>query len=377
MIKKQYFLVSLLMLVCNLELHASRSMYVDNFEIIIGDNNAENALLIYAQSNGIKTLLLYGLHIVNNNHNLTNTSTNSILADFIYKAKTNYDILYVGATAENEDFFTNVIDTYNNSRNDALEKFDIYNLEFEYWSDSATGAGGYYCTSYLTPNGLPCTVDGAFQYYISILQTMNTLASNNIHAIITEAYVGWTTEEQAHIIGANVDRLRLHAYVSDPNNAFNYSDNRLIDFANGTPGLDVSIIYSSETDFMQNWLENNSMLLAENIFTNDWVTASSGWRNNINLEGFTYFAYTKMEGTTLSIANNSFKTLNIYPNPIENTLYVKNINNLKKIKIYNNLGQLIIKTKKKKIELSELKRGVYFLQIHTENFIKTEKIIKE
>jgi hypothetical protein len=41
--------------------------------------------------------------------------------------------------------------------------------------------GSYYCTTYLTPNGLACTVDGAFQFYITVLQTMKTLAAENTY----------------------------------------------------------------------------------------------------------------------------------------------------------------------------------------------------
>ncbi len=299
--QKLLLLINLFLISTSFEASANRSMYVDGFETILGNTSAENTLLNYAQSHGIETLLLYGLHIVNANHDLPNPATNFVLADFIYKAKNSYGILYIAATAENGDFFTNVIDPYNNSRSDPLEKFDIYNLEFEYWIGSSTGPGGYYCTTYLTPNGHPCNENGAFQFYISILETMNTLASNNSHPITTEAYVGWTTVGQADTIGANLDRLRLHAYVSDPNTSFNYSEDRLMDFANGTPGLNVSIIFSSEPTFMQNWLDNNSMISAENIYTTDWMNGSSGWPNNINLEGFTYFTYTDMTNVPLPV----------------------------------------------------------------------------
>jgi len=136
---------------------------------------------------------------------------------------------------------------------------------------------------------------------------MTTLANNNTHPITTEAYVGWPTAGQADTIGANLDRVRVHAYVSDPNTAFDYSKNRLIDFANGNPGLDISILFSSEATFMQNWLENNSMLSAENIYRTDWINGSSGWSNNINLEGFTYFTYTDMTNVSLPVELSYFK----------------------------------------------------------------------
>ena len=279
----------------------SRAMYVDDFPNILGDVLAENALLSYAQSYEIETLLLYGLHVVHNTYDITNPATNAILANFIAKAKTSYGVLSVGAIAESGAYFTNVIDPYNNSRNSATEIFDIYNLEFEYWNTNTIGNGGYYCTNYLIPNGLPCTNDGGFQFFISALQTMDSLATVSPHAIMTEAYVGWPTVNQADTIGENLDRLRLHAYVSDPNDAFNYSKNRLVDFANGTPNLAVSIIFSAEPNFMQNWLESNSMVAAENIFATDFLNSSTTWNNTISLDGFTYFAYTYAVNVPLDV----------------------------------------------------------------------------
>jgi hypothetical protein len=375
---KKIIFIIIIILACNFIVFADRAIYVDGFENILGNVTAENELLTYAQNNGIETLLLYGLHIIDSNHDLSNPATNFILADFIYKAKTNYGVLDVAATGENANFFANVIDVYNNSRNDPLEKFDTYNLEFEYWITSSTGPGGYYCTNYLIPNGIPCTEDGAFQFYISTLETMKNIAANNIHLITTEAYVGWPTADQAYTIGANLDRLRLHAYVIDPNTAFNYSENRLIDFANGTPGLNVSIIFSSEPNFMQSWLINNSMGAAENIYITDYINGSYGWANNINLEGFTYFTYTHNIDTTLSTNYQlACKELNTYPNPVQNILTVENFINLKNIKIYSSIGQLVIETKSDKIDFSNLSKGIYILQLYTDKDILTKKIIKE
>lgn len=376
--KKIFFLINLLTLICYLEVNASRAMYVDGFATILGDVTAENNLLSYAQSNGIETLLLYELHLINANYNLANAATNSILANFISKAKTSYGIINMGATSESPNSFTNVIDPYNNSRNDPNEKFDIYNLEFEFWIANSTKPGAYYCTSYLTPNGLTCDNDGAFQFFISTLQTMNNLAANNSHPITVEAYVGWPTEVQAHTISTNLDRLLLHAYVSSPEDAFDYSKERLINFANGKPGLAVSIIFSSEPVFMQSWLTNNSMDAAETIFSTNWMNASATWTNNINLEGFTYFNYSDTLNTTLSTDNASIaEAFKIYPNPVQNILSLEHLSTIKNVRIFTKIGQLILETKEKHIDFNKFANGVYFLQIDTSKGMETKKVIKK
>lgn len=375
----------LFLITCSLNANANRALYVDNFENILGDITAENTLLNYAQSHDIKTLLLYSLQIININHNLTDPNTNNILADFIFKAKTSYGIISIGATGENGNFFTDVIDAYNNSRTEASERFDIYNLEFEYWNDDSSEPGGYYCTTYLEPNGLPCNVNEAFQFYISILQKIDTLANNNSHPITTEAYVGWPTAGQADTIGANLDRLRLHAYVSDPTTAYNFSRDRLINFANGNPNLDVSTIFSSEPNFMKTWLENNSMISAENMFTTDWTDGSSEWQNNINLEGFTYFTYSEITNVPLLVQLNDFEknqTL-IYPSITKDVLYAESTKQIKQMIIYNTNGFKIIEKNnsnasgKFEINVDYLIPGLYFLILQSDSKIETLRFIKQ
>lgn len=376
--KNLLFVISLITLISFSKVHATRSIYVDDFASILGDTSAENKLLSYAQANNIEILLLYELHLVHNTYNLTNATTNTVLADFISKAKTSYDIINVGATSENGNTFTNVIDVYNNSRNNANEKFDIYNLEFEFWNDNSTNPGEIYCTSYLAPNSLPCTNDGAFEFFMSSLEIMNNLAENNTHPITVETYIGWPTIAQMNLIATNVDTLRLHAYVSDPNSAFSYSDDRIIAIANSNPDLNVSIIFSSEPVFMQSWLLENTMTDAEDIFINDWENASSSWINNINIEGFTYFAYTfNTDINTLSVSSIDDQNVNIfYPNPVENTINITNSNNLITTAVYNNLGQFLFETKEKEIDVSALPKGIYFLKFLNNKGTLLKKVLK-
>ncbi len=269
-----------------------RTLYVDDFSAILGNDQAVDSLLTFAQSHDINSLLLYDLHIVHAMHSLTNISTNGILADFIAKAKNDFNIVQIGATAENANFFSQVIDVYNNTRSQSSEKFDIYNLEFEFWNDGPVNPGGYYCNTYLIPNGLPCNNTGAFDYFISVLQDMNDLANANTHPISVEAYVGWLTASQVLSIADNLDRVRVHAYVSNPSTAFDYTEIRLMDFAN--TNINISIIYSAEIVFMQGWLETNGLEAAEQAFLVDWSMSTLAGNTNITLEEFTYFAYTDM-----------------------------------------------------------------------------------
>jgi hypothetical protein len=95
--KNSSILLVLIAVLFHFNSSAMRSMYVDDFAAILGNVTAEDELLSYSQSNGIEILLLYDLHIVNANYPLDDFATNTILADFIYKAKTNFGIVKVGA----------------------------------------------------------------------------------------------------------------------------------------------------------------------------------------------------------------------------------------------------------------------------------------
>ena len=104
----------------------------------------------------------------------------------------------------------------------------------------------------------------------------------------------------------------------------------------------------------------------------------AAWANNINLEGFTYFAYTYNTGITLTTNYHTpYKEPITFSNPVQNILTLENFKNLNNIKIYNSIGQLVIETKGTKIDFTNLSKGIYILQLHTDNDILTKKIMKE
>lgn len=69
---------------------------------------------------------------------------------------------------------------------------------------------------------------------------------------------------------------------------------------------------------------------------------------------------------TASLANNTLhNTVNVYPNPFKNKINVANFINesLSEIKIFNNLGKLLKKTKKDSFLAKSLTKGIYFMKI--------------
>ena len=80
---------------------------------------------------------------------------------------------------------------------------------------------------------------------------------------------------------------------------------------------------------------------------------------------------------TLSVIESNVQSVKVFPNPVENILYIKNVSDLKFIDVYNNLGQLVLQSETNTIGVSHLSKGMYFLQIHTSQGIETKRIIKK
>ncbi len=304
------FRTSILFISCcllSIVAHAQRAMYIDGFNTIINNATSKNNLLQYAKNQNITYLILYDLHLVHNQHNLTTASTNQILADFIKDAKQNYGISKIAAAGENAWFFQNRIMAYNNTRSLASEKFDVLGMEFEFWTPIFIQPGGTYCVDYLQPNGLSCDSTGAFAFCKSQLQQMKTMTNSSTHPMTVEMYVGWPNAGQLKIIADIVDKTLIHAYVTNPSNAFNYALTRLQYYDTYANIENVSIIYSAEPNFMGPWLTTNNMAAAEQTFMTAYNNSNGNWKSHVNLQSFTYFTYSMMSNISLPIQLIDFK----------------------------------------------------------------------
>ena len=90
------------------------------------------------------------------------------------------------------------------------------------------------------------------------------------------------------------------------------------------------------------------------------------------------FGFDNLEiDNTLSIDNFTVENINIYPNPVENVLNIDSAKNLKSIKVFDTVGQLVSEGGNKKIDLTKLTAGFYLVRIQFENGFITKKIIKK
>jgi hypothetical protein len=258
-------------------------MYINGFDDILGNTVKEDSLLMYLQDSSYNYMALYDLHTLD----FSSTSEMNMLSAFIVKARQQYGIPYVGAVGETRTFFTSKIKSYNNSRTSADEKFNVFNLEFEFWTTSSVQPGGYYCVNYLQAAGCSCDTAGAFLYYMGLLKSMDSLAT--IQGAISETYLGWFNQGQGKQIQSGVDRILLHAYRVDNTSVWGYSKTRLGYLASNNQMVNVAPIFSSEPIFMGPWLQSHGQIEAYNQYETDFNADNSSWKQYINLLGYHWF----------------------------------------------------------------------------------------
>lgn len=258
-------------------------MYINDFDDILGNTQKEDSLLSYLRDSSFNYMALYDLSSLN----YSNAAEMNTLAAFISKARQTYNIPYVGAVGETFSFFKNDIKGYNNSRSSADEKFNVFNLEFEFWTTSSVQPGGYYCVKYLQQANCNCDTAGAFNYYIGMLRSIDSLAATQ--NAISETYIGWFNEGQGREIQSAVDRILLHAYRVDNSSVWSYSRTRLSYLAANNQTVHVSPIFSSEPDFMGPWLEHHGQSEAFDAYTNGFNNETAGWKQYIDISGYQWF----------------------------------------------------------------------------------------
>lgn len=111
------------------------------------------------------------------------------------------------------------------------------------------------------------------------------------------------------------------------------------------------------------------------------LPASSGWKVNYNtLPGKVQLVF---DPASLSTADNTFSKFkfNYYPNPTSNVVNLSAEKNISKVEIYTITGQKVqsnsVNASQKQLNISNLQRGVYMMEVSIDNAKKTFKIVKQ
>ena len=107
-----------------------------------------------------------------------------------------------------------------------------------------------------------------------------------------------------------------------------------------------------------------------------YITVTCGGASNITSQWIQVDNFVLDTGNTTSIKKVIENNLpvTIYPNPAKDKIYIESKGNIE-VKVFNILGNEILTTKQKEIDISNLSEGVYYVQVNTNRNISTQKII--
>ena len=88
-----------------------------------------------------------------------------------------------------------------------------------------------------------------------------------------------------------------------------------------------------------------------------------------------------VQDATLSVAENDFESVSIFPNPVNDILNFKSFKTIDELQVYNLLGQnmmnVIPNSSDTKLDMSGLSSGMYILKVHIGNETASYKVVKE
>lgn len=119
---------------------------------------------------------------------------------------------------------------------------------------------------------------------------------------------------------------------------------------------------------LSNWQKKTDLSQLE-LNNNSWLGLSFGERRP--------FTPTEASDATLSVASVSKKTFNIYPNPASDFIQIETPENIIETNIYSSLGQKVMTSQEKKINVKSLNAGVYWMEIKTKNGSTVHKVVKK
>jgi hypothetical protein len=287
-------LILAVLLTCSISSYAQniRGFYLQDVGDWLGNTADENEILDYAQGNGFNYILFYDLGDINWN----SATEMNMLGAFMRKARTQYGIVQIGGVVEYSGYVTQKLIPYNNSRQDPLEKFNVINLEFEFWVSSNVT---YYCNKFLQSAGFPCTQEGAWDFAWREFKIIDDICASN--GMMSEVYLGWPDQDQMQDLTSRADRILLSAYRPSDADIYLYSVRRM-EYIASTPGVNstnILTLMSAEPDFMGPWLNTHAQTQPYQTMNAALSAETRSFRNEIDLEGYQWFTYKYMPKTNL------------------------------------------------------------------------------
>jgi len=266
-------------------------LYVNDFNTIITATTEQTDLLSFASNNGISTLYLYDLTSI-----ISNGEQKSFLKQFNVLAKNNGIVKMGGISGSENRTIGTLPNSYSrlqfNNESSGNQKFDIFNLENEFWNypntDTTTFSAYTTWLSSITSTLNPTTTD--FDVYIGNIEDPTS---------------GYTEEQIAYDLVLKLNRIMYAMYITSeqfdsPAWGLNYIDEKLQYLADAANSLnkiiDIVIIFHGGESYMHNYFESHSF---EEAYSNvvysyqNWLEINN--KSNIRLAGYFIYAYQQVK----------------------------------------------------------------------------------
>ncbi|MBO7460405.1 MAG: T9SS type A sorting domain-containing protein [Bacteroidales bacterium] len=217
-------------------------------------------------------------------------------------------------------------------------------------SGTVTGANTYNageeCTLTATPNP-------GFNF-------LNWVKDNNIYS--TDASITFTVTENAEFI-ANFSYINYEVLTAvDP-----WNGGIISKVGDNHYGSEVTLTVTPAENFVfLNWTEDDVVVSEDESYT-------------FTLTDNHYFIAHLRDVT--SVGENAQQALNIYPNPVNDKLFIEANETISNVEIYNLTGVKVLSQEcnsdKVEIEVSELQSGIYFIKMINGNSTETRSFIKK
>jgi hypothetical protein len=229
----------------------------------------------------------------------------------------------------------------------------------------------------------------AFGFDDLLINDVTNFGWETTASVLTETINGITTS--VTMVGSN------DPGVVDAEDELGSSGNIIVSSLNGDETTTVIFNFSEAVNInsiLAIWSGSSEFTFTPSGGSNSVVMASLGGDEfggelvDLNWAGVTSFTVTSsgslfgfdnlfLNDDSLSSTDYFLESAMIYPNPVQDFLYLENVSNLNSAKVYNNLGQLVLEANANKIDFSTLNSGVYFLQLSTDKEVISKKIIKK
>ena len=266
----------------------------------------------------------------------------------------------------------------NNASGDRAGQVSIYEFDGSAWSQIGQDIEGetqdYYlgiATISLTPNGNKLVVDGN-------QASINEILSGQVRVF---ELIGDTWTQIGQSLNGEAAYDRFGAAIALSNDGTNIAITAIGEYPINTSYIQFFELIDGA------WIQMGDTWNGEDVYHSlgsalsysaDGSRLAVGASGGKNLDGVRTGYVVVYQLQTVSTKDILEDAVQIYPNPTTRKIDIQGVD-YESLKIFDQLGRIVINNKKPDttVDLSDLRSGIYFIQLHVKDQVITKKIVKK